>query len=240
MFTDHHLFTRGRANSVQLLERDNLFMGCDLEHGIARRVDDGEMRANMFIAQFFDDLCTGRGLIRQVPFAAGEFQEFVEDRFRKSIRVHRKRPIRDNAGKFPMSRRAVLSLGSLSHLSKATVTGCDRLNAVDRGDVPEAETLEVRKLQAADCAGRIRNRVRADIAVRGGIGKRSNAHAVQHDAYELTVCQESKRVRRLERRRTLSEDLFFVALTDLDKLPVEAIGTMRRPHGLHEQRRDPY
>ncbi len=84
------------------------------------------------------------------------------------------------------------------------------------------------KRQSSNDACYVGNGICTDIAIRSGIRKLPDANTVKHNAYKLTVCQEATECEALlGRRQTLSVDFFFVALADLDKLPVKAIGPMR-------------
>ena len=44
------------ADAVQLIERDNVLMRCNLQHGIARGIDDEVARAQLLLAIIVDDL----------------------------------------------------------------------------------------------------------------------------------------------------------------------------------------
>lgn len=56
-----------------------------------------------------------------------------------------------------------------------------RRHAFERDDRPEAETLEHRQVQPSDGARDVRQRVRAGIAVVGGVRKRAHAAGVRDD-----------------------------------------------------------
>ena len=168
------------ARLVELLERDRLLVRGDLEDRVGRGVDDPFARALVLLAELLDDLRPGRGLVAE-DAASGAVHERVDDVVREAVRVRRHRLRRDDAHQLPVPGRRVLALRALDQPAGDGRGARLRRAALERLDVAEAERLEVGKVEAADGAGDVAERVRALVPVLIGVRQRAGAHGVEHD-----------------------------------------------------------
>ncbi len=171
---------RDPAAVVELLERDRLLMGRDLEDGVGRRVDDPLARALVLFAELLDDLGTRRGLVtKHAP--PGLIHERVDDLVGKAVRVRRERRRRDDAHVLPVAGCGVLAFGALEE--PAGDSWCARLRraALEREDVPEAERLEIGQVEASDGAGHVAERVGAFVSVLRRVRQLTRADGIEHD-----------------------------------------------------------
>src|SRR6266478_580796 len=100
-------FARDLAHAVKLRDGDHVFVRRNLEYAVARSVNNREPRAHMLLAQFFDDLGAGGGLVAD-RFAANLALEPLDQLARETLFVDRKRLGQPNARHFPMPGGCVL------------------------------------------------------------------------------------------------------------------------------------
>ena len=165
---------------IQLLERNRLLVRGDLEDGVGRRVDDPLARPLVLLAQLLDDLGAGRSLVAEHA-AAGLVHERVDHVVRKAVRIGGHRLRGHHPHQLPVAGRRVLPLRALDQpASDRRGTGLRR-TALERLDVAEPERLEVREVEAPNDASDVSERVRALVAILGGVGKRARSHGIEHD-----------------------------------------------------------
>ena len=171
---------RGPAAVVQLLERDGLLVRGDLEDRVGGRVDDPLAGLLMLLAELLDDVRPRRGLVPEHA-APGPVHERVDHVVGEAVRIGRERLRRQDAHQLPVAGGRVLALRALGQ--PAGDGGCARLRrtALERLDVAETERLETRKVEPADRARHVAERVGTLVAVVFGVGHSPRSHGVQHD-----------------------------------------------------------
>ena len=97
---------------VQLLHRNNILVGSDLEHAVRRSIDDQIARFHVLFSVVPDHLRAGIGLIAKHA-AAGSLTELGEHFLRESVGIGGHRPLGHDAGEFPMARGGILAPGFL-------------------------------------------------------------------------------------------------------------------------------
>ena len=100
--------TREPAPRVQLLERDDVGMGRDLEDRITARVDDREAGPEVLFAELLDDLRSRRGDVPEHP-PADRPLEPLDDLRREPFGVQRERTVEPDAHHLPVPRGRVLA-----------------------------------------------------------------------------------------------------------------------------------
>jgi hypothetical protein len=159
---------RDLAAAVELVERDRVDVRGDLEDGICRGVDDPLPGSLMLLAELLDDLGAGRRLVPQHS-AARSMHERIEHLEGETVPVGWKGLGRDHPHQLPVARRRVLALGSLEQApGDGRRTGLRRA-PLELFDVPEAERLEVREVEAADRLRDVSERVGTFVAEVGSV-----------------------------------------------------------------------
>jgi hypothetical protein len=100
--------TREPAPRVQLLERDDVGMGRDLEDRITARVDDREARPEVLLAELLDDLRPRRGDVPEHP-PADRPLERLDDLRREPFGVQGERTVEPDPHHLPVPRGGVLA-----------------------------------------------------------------------------------------------------------------------------------
>ena len=165
---------------VELLQRDRLLVGGDLEDGVRRRVDDPLPRPLVLLAELLDDLGP-RGRLVAEDAATGLVHEGVDHVVREAVRIGGHRGRRDDAHQLPVAGRRVLALRPLEQAAGDRGSSRLRRAALERHDVAEAERLQRGQVETSDGAGDVAERVRPLIAVRGRVGQLSRANGIEHD-----------------------------------------------------------
>jgi hypothetical protein len=166
------------AHTVQLVDRNYVFVRGNLEYAVARRVHDRLSRPYVFFAQFLDDLSPRRRLVANglAPYLS---LKRIDDFRWESLLVHRKRLVQPNSRHFPMTRGGVFP----RRFCRAFSIGgewlfhCGQMR--ERRNVPQAQLHQVWQAQGA----RLRNvaeRTSPYVSVLIRIGQLANADAVQH------------------------------------------------------------
>ncbi len=152
----------------------------DLEDGIRGRVDDPLPGSLVLLPELLDDLGPRRRLVAE-DAPARPVHERVDHVVRKALRVGGKRRRRDDAHQLPVPGRRVLSLRTLEQPAGDCRRARLRRAALEWLDVAQAERLEVGQVEPTDRPGDVAERVRALVAVRGGIRQRPGTDGVQHN-----------------------------------------------------------
>ena len=165
---------------MQLRERHHLFVGRDLEDRIGRGVHDPCPGARVLGAELVEHGGAAANHVADArPARAGA--ELVEQDLRKAVRIGGERRDKVNAGEFPVPGRAVLA----RRLGLQDAVGRRRMRFAGQpgngGQVSKARALEVRQVKTAHAARRVRERVRALVAVLVGVGRLADTHAVEHE-----------------------------------------------------------
>ena len=171
---------RDTARLVEIVERHRLFVRCDLEDGVGRRVDDPLARPLVLLSELLDDLRPRRRLVADHA-AARAVHERVDHVVREAVRIRREGRRGDDAHELPVPRRRVLPLRALEQAARDRGGPGLRRAPCERFHVPEAERLEIGKIEAADCSRDVAERVRSLVAVLVGIGKSAGTDGVEHD-----------------------------------------------------------
>ncbi len=120
------------------------------------------------------------GLLPSTP-RAGRVHERVDDVVREAVRVRRKRLRRDDAHVLPVAGRRVLSLRALEETAGDGRRARLRRAALELLDVAEAERLQARKVEPADRARDVAERVGSLIAVLVGVRQLAGTDGIKHD-----------------------------------------------------------
>ena len=107
--------------------------------------------------------------------------ERIDHVMREAVRIRRHRLGRHDAHQLPVAGGRVLSLRTLPQAAGDRRRARLRRASEQRLDVAETESFEIRKVQSADRARDVSQRVRTFIAVVGGIRKLARADGVEHD-----------------------------------------------------------
>ncbi|MNN01679.1 hypothetical protein D3C81_1143060 [compost metagenome] len=109
-------FTAELTNLVQLLKRNNIFMGRNLEHRIRRSIDDQGSCLHMLFSKLVNDF---RSTSRLVPdhFAACLLFDALNQFSRESMLEHTEGSVNIQTHDLPMACHCILTAGGLLHLS---------------------------------------------------------------------------------------------------------------------------
>src|SRR5262249_19630034 len=151
----------------------------DLEDRIAAGVHDQLAGLDVLVAELVEDHGPRGRLVAQ-DAAAGALLERIEDLAWEAVGEERKRLLHAQPGDLPVPGRGVLARRRLLHLAVSALRRLRWGDAGDRRQVAEPELLQRRQLHAADLLGGVAERVRADVAVLGRVGKLTAADRV-HD-----------------------------------------------------------
>src|SRR5579862_7556050 len=115
----------------------------NLKNAVARRVDDRKSRAYVLFAKFLDNFGAGGGLVSECA-AADSPLEFRDKFFWETVRINWERLLQPDAGHFPVTGRGVLSGRDRGALAETSVGPRWRRKMLERFDIREAETNEIR------------------------------------------------------------------------------------------------
>ncbi len=169
-----------RQPVVELLERDRLLVGGDLEDGVGGRVDDPLARLLVLLAELVDDVRAGRGLVPEHA-ARRPVHERVDHVVREPVRVGRHRGRGDDAHQLPVPRGRVLPLRALDEAARDRRRARLGRAALERERVAEPERLERGQVEASDGAGDVADRVRPLVSVLGRVRQLPCTDGVEHD-----------------------------------------------------------
>ena len=134
----------------------------------------------MLLTQLLDDLSPRRRLVPK-DSAPGAVHERVDHVVRKPMRIGRQRLRSDDPHQLPVPRRGVLAFGAFGQPAGDGGRARLRRAPFERLDVAEAESLEIRKVEAADSLRNISKRVRALVPIVARVGQLSCADGVEDD-----------------------------------------------------------
>ena len=168
------------AAVVELLERDRLLVGGDLEDRVGGRVDDPLAGPLVLFSELLDDLRSRGGPVADDP-AARLVHERVDHLVREAMRVCRERGRRDHAHHLPVTRGRVLALRALHQSPGNCGRPGLRRAAFQRDDVSEPERLEIGQVEASDRAGHVAESVGAFVPVLRCVRQLTSADGIEHD-----------------------------------------------------------
>src|SRR5690606_15758836 len=179
------------AHLVQLLHGYDLLMGGDLENAVGRRVDDGLAGAHVLLAQLIDDGSAGGGLVAQHPASDGG-RKGVDYFTGKPVGIDGKRPIEDDAGQFPVTRRRVLARGLLGHAAKAPDGRRIRRHAWQIQYMPKPKPAQVGQVEAPHRQRRIAQRIAPFVPKAARVRQLPDADAVEDDQSRASTARHSR------------------------------------------------
>ena len=182
----------GLALAVQLVDRDDVLVGGDLEHAVGRRVDDWPAGAQVLGPQVLDDdRARGDGVAQRG--AADPALELGEAVRGEPVGEDGKWPVEHESHQLPMAGHRVLARRPLDHAAEGRarrrLAGWDGGPA--RGEDAGRDRAEVREAAEAKgpergqfqrhARGDVPQRVAALVAVGRRVGQLADADAVEHD-----------------------------------------------------------
>ena len=188
MLSDEDL-TGDAAVFIQLLQRDDVLVRRDLEHGVCGRINDEVSRAHMLRAVLCDDLGAGPGCVRQ-DAAARRLAEGLEHLLGEAVGIGRQRIRGNDARDLPVADRGVLAHGGLCHAGAGARLRGIRAEEGQALDVAEAAVHHRGDVQLAG-RGTALERVHAEITELCGIGHFTCAAGIQNDqknALHFGIC----------------------------------------------------
>ena len=166
MLSDEDL-TGDAAVFIQLLQRDDVLVRRDLEHGVCGRINDEVSRAHMLRAVLCDDLGAGPGCVRQ-DAAARRLAEGLEHLLGEAVGIGGQRIRGNDARDLPVADRGVLAHGGLCHAGEGARLRGIRAEERQALDVAEAAVHHRGDVQLAG-RGTALERVHAEITELCGI-----------------------------------------------------------------------
>ena len=188
MLSDEDL-TGDAAVFIQLLQRDDVLVRRDLEHGVCGRINDEVSRAHMLRAVLCDDLGAGPGCVRQ-DAAARRLAEGLEHFLGEAVGIGGQRIRGNDARDLPVADRGVLAHGGLCHAGAGARLRGIRAEEGQALDVAEAAVHHRGDVQLAG-RGTALERVHAEITELCGIGHFTCAAGIQNDqknALHFGIC----------------------------------------------------
>ena len=188
MLSDEDL-TGDAAVFIQLLQRDDVLVRRDLEHGVCGRINDEVSRAHMLRAVLCDDLGAGPGCVRQ-DAAARRLAEGLEHFLGEAVGIGGQRIRGNDARDLPVADRGVLAHGGLCHAGAGARLRGIRAEERQALDVAEAAVHHRGDVQLAG-RGTALERVHAEITEPCGIGHFTRAAGIQNDqknALHFGIC----------------------------------------------------
>ena len=173
-----HRRPHGAAAGVQLVRRDHVDVGGDLQHRVHRRVDDEVAGAQVLGAEALDRLDAVRGLVAQHP-AAGELAHPVDHVRGKPLRIGGQRRRRHHSHELPVAGGRVLAGAQRTQPPVHDRRG-RRRHAAQREDRAQSQPAQDREVQPAHDLGQVPERVGAGVAVGVRVGQRAGAAGVEH------------------------------------------------------------
>ncbi len=171
---------RDLADPVELIDRHDVFVRRNLEHRIARGVDDQLASFHVLNTKLSEDHRSGRGLIADVA-VSGLADEGVENFGGEAVRVQRKRLLDQQPAHFPVPGSRVFARRPLTHAAERTRCGLNGCYTRNLGDVTESELFEVRKTKSTHRVSNVSQRVGSCIAVIVSIRCGTNAALIQNN-----------------------------------------------------------
>ena len=164
--------SRDPAGLVELLERNRLLVGRDLEDGVGGRVHDPLAGALVLLAELVDDLGPRGGLVAEHA-APGAVREALDQLEGETVRVRRHGHRGDDAHQLPVAGGRVLALGALEQPARDRRSPGPWAGSPRGLDVPEARGASRlggrgRRPPSPRCRGcsTLRRRIRARPAAR--------------------------------------------------------------------------
>jgi len=134
----------------------------------------------MLVAQLGDDRRAAGGLVADHA-PARPARELRQQVGREAVRIGRERLRGDHAHQLPVAGGGILARRDFHQPAVTGARAPGRRHAGDGVQVAQAQSGKVRHVQPADRAGQIPERVRAGVAVGGGVRRPAHAQPVQHD-----------------------------------------------------------
>ena len=152
-------------------------MGRYLKHAVGGRVNNRPSSSHVLLTQLLDDFSPRCRFVAEHS-SADRVLEWPDYSRRKPVWISRERPLCNDASHFPVTGSRILAARRGCGLPKRAARVID---GIDRQapDVSETHLTQVRDLNLARTE-RVPQRIRARVAVIGGIGHLTNANAVEH------------------------------------------------------------
>ena len=166
-------FPGDAAVFIQLLRRDHVLVGGDLEDGIGGGIDDQIPGGHMFVAEDVDDLGAGPGGVGQHA-PAGFFPEGREDLFREALGIEGEGLRRDEPRQFPVAGGGILAPGGLRHAPVGGSGPAGLWQAVHAVDPAQTQADEIGDMELRRAGAGPQG---AGAGVSEGVGVRQGAHA---------------------------------------------------------------
>src|SRR5687767_115642 len=176
---NQHLASRA-ARLIELIERDDALMGGYLKYRIGRRVHDELPGSDMLGAESVDHLGAARGDVADDTASHAPLERRYHLR-RKPIGIGGEGSAKADAADLPVPGRAVLPRRRRAHAPPRAARRPAPIHPLQWCNTAEPERFQLRKVEPPDGAREIAERVAAGISVIGGVGRRPNANAVEHD-----------------------------------------------------------
>ena len=168
------------AGLVQLLERHDVLVRCDLEDGVGRGVDDPLARLAVLVAVALDDLGARRRLVTEHA-AARAVHERIDHIVGEAVRVGREGDRVDDPHQFPVTRRRVLPLGACQQAAGNRRGARLGAAALEGFNVAEAQGLQHWQVETTDGTSDIAERVGALVTVLGSVWQGASADCIEND-----------------------------------------------------------
>ncbi|MNC22616.1 hypothetical protein D3C75_706210 [compost metagenome] len=165
---------------VQLLQRNNLLMGGDLEYAVRRRVYNPGAGLHMLLTQLVQNFRAGRRFITE-DAPAGAPGEFLQQFRREAVRVGVERSGNPQAHNLPMACHGVFAYGLLRHFAVIGPGLVHRCNSAERCDIAQSQLRQMRHLEALGMLRDVAQCMGARIPEGRGVRQFADTDAVQHD-----------------------------------------------------------
>ena len=134
------------ADLVELFDRHDTLVGCDLQNAVGTCVNDQIACLNMLLSVIPYHIRARVRLIAEYA-SARRLAEFVEDLLREAVRICRKRLRRYHARHLPVAYCRILASGLLVHAAEAAIDIFLWIEEGCAGDVSEAHLFHERNFQ---------------------------------------------------------------------------------------------
>ena len=162
---------------VELLQRDDLLMGRNLEDGVSGGVDNQVPGLHMLVAEFVDDGGAGPGGVGQDAAARG-LPEGLQHLLGEAVGIGRHGIRGDDAGNLPVADGGVLAHGGLGQLAVGAAGFFNRSQEFQTRDIAETGCPHVGDRQQLG-SGAGAQGVDAYVAELGGVPHFTGAAGVQ-------------------------------------------------------------
>src|SRR5262249_43994891 len=143
---------------------DYVLMRRNLEYAVCGRIDNWKPCLDVFLAEGPYDLGAGGGIIPQRFRADRDFEPLYDIR-RKSLRVRWERFLQYHSHHLPMPGDRILSRRCFLHPAPACLRARIGKHTLNRLNITQTQSLEIRQMKSANRPGRIDQRTAARISI---------------------------------------------------------------------------